>query len=371
MSIPTGPDQMYKDALIEFDSYTRLQPLVDGNIPSLNHTLSRLPINSSSRMEFKTIQPKELLEIQDMQPAKPLDKTSLGDIHLKILQTKLALKAERETEQRKLDEIQSHDRPLYYQLPSSGVKDFYNEIKDFLPPNVNLDGGNSKKNSVPYFYRNKLHPIDHFRAKTNSYLIEDDEDLDDYNSASPTGDWENPIVKQALSRQVDLEYYTKSLLRNVLYLIIILLFKSLIKNIIILYELNLKAQPLYKQMMYNSRFNFDTFVGGIYFAIAEQMISAWPLLNIFLSIAKLIRGQDQCWDLPLSNKQRKLIGLKVDDVGNDEELDADLIFKQRKYDAGHKLANDSIPKYNQMNDYTLENSREQSKYTNSRWVYKS
>lgn len=367
MSAPDSTENLYNDALINFDSYTRLQPLIDGNIPSFDRTLSRLSNNTSSRMQFKTTQSNELTEIADAHTGT--DRTSLSDIHLKILQTKLALKAEREAEQRKLAEIKSHDRPLYYKLPSSGAKDFYNEIKDYLPPNVSI--GNSTKNTLSQLHRNRFNSR-RLESKPNSNVVEDQEDLDDYTSTSPTGDWENPIVRQALSRQVDLEYYTKSLLRNVLYFIIILLFKSLIKKVIILYEINLKAQPLYKQMMYNSRFDFETFVGSIYFVIAEQIITCWPLVNILASIAKLLKGQDECWDLPLSNKQRQLIGLKVDDVSNDEENEADLILKQRKYDTNGRLANDSVPKYNHVNDYLLGNVKDSAsdKYSSNRWVYK-
>ncbi|KAI5960523.1 hypothetical protein KGF57_001919 [Candida theae] len=371
MSAPAATDELFDDALIKFDSFTRPRPSIDGNIPNVDHTLSRLPNNASSRIEFKATQPKELMGTQNLQSGKFSDETSLSDIHLKILQTKLALKAERETEQRKLAGIKSHDRPSYYQLPSSGVKDFYKEIKDFLPPNVSLGGQKSTANFLPQLHRNRLSARDNSPSKLSTINFEDDEvDLDDYTSASPTGHWENPIVKQALSRQVDLEHYTKLLLRNVLYLIILLLFKSLIKKVIILYEINLKAQPLYKQMMYNSRFDFETLVNSVYFIIAEQIVTCWPLINIVISVAKLLKGQDQCWDLPLTNKQRTLIGLKVND--NEEENEANLILTQRKYDINHHLANDSVPKYNPMNDYLLGDAgkRTSDQYTNGRWVYK-
>lgn len=373
MTTPASSDKVYEDALIEFDSYTRPQPMIDGNLPRLDHTLSRLPNNALSRMHFKTTQQKELTEAIGIQLNKLSDKTSLNDIHLKILQTKLSLKAEREIEERKLEEIKSHDRPLYYQLPSSGVKDFYSEIKNFLPPNVNLGGSNATiKNNMPHFYRNKLKTSDN--QAQNRHDTEDEDEMEDDNSSSPTGDWENPIVKQALSRQVDLEYYTKLLLRNILYLIVLLLFKSLARKFTILYEINLKAQPLYKQMMYNSHFNFDTFVGSIYFNIAEQLITIWPLVSILISVARLLKGQDQCWDLPLSNNQRRLIGLQVDDVGEDKENEADLIIRQRKYDTAQSLANSSVPKYKQMTEFTLLNGDStnnlQDKFATNRWVYK-
>ncbi|KAI5968847.1 hypothetical protein CANMA_002021 [Candida margitis] len=375
MTTQARSDKIYEDALIEFDSYTCPQLGIDGNITRSNHILTKLPNNTSSRMEFKSDQQKELTDLSDLSAKKPLDATSISDIHLKILQTKLALKAEREVEQRKLDKIKSHDRPLYYQLPSSGIKDFHNEIKDFLPPNVNLGESASVKNNIPRFYHSKLQSNKNMESKTNNYTIEEDENLDEYSSFSPTGEWENPIVKQALSRQVDLEFYTKSLLRNVLYLIVLLLFKSLLKKFIILYEINLKAQPLYKQMMYNTRFDFDTVVGSIYFAIAEQILTTWPVVNILVSTIKLLKGQDQCWDLPLSHNQRKLIGLNVDEVDKDDENEADLIFKQRQYNNDHNLVNGNIPKYSQVNDYTIYNGdsakTQQNKYANNRWVYKS
>lgn len=107
---------------------------------------------------------------------------------------------------------------MYYKPPSSNFKDSFYGIKDCVPPNVKLSDQESKfdrrnENRIPIFVSREVRKQDP-QEILNSIRAEFDEgDLDDYVGDQPTGSWENPIVKKALSRQIDLEYQFKVLLK--------------------------------------------------------------------------------------------------------------------------------------------------------------
>jgi nucleoporin POM34 len=249
--------------------------------------------------------------------------------------------------------------PIYYKPPSSNFKDTQYGIKSFLPPNVQLI--KERTNKVPLLVKYNKRERDLPRnvpGKLSPSYIQDDLSDEDLPSANPTGEWTNPIMKQALTRQINKEYYLKKLLKNVLYLIFFTLIKSLVGKIIILYL----AKRVYPPV--------DTSQYEIIFTIASRIIVSLFVINIIISILKLIKEQDQCLDLPLSDKQRQLIGLNIQDRDDDESLKehreeevAELTLKQRQYQL-HDQQSYKLPKYSKINGYQEE---ERIEITNSRF----
>ena len=71
-----------------------------------------------------------------------------------------------------------------------------------------------------------------------------------------------------------------------------------------------------------------------YILLLSKIVVVYFIINIVIPLIRLLKGQDQCYDLPLSINQRKLLGLRVKDVPDDYVIDekAELTLKQRRYD---------------------------------------
>ncbi|KAI5958993.1 uncharacterized protein KGF55_005647 [Candida pseudojiufengensis] len=371
MTTALNSDRIFRDYSMKTGSNTR--PINNSSTTTFgnNNSLTTLPSSAASRIDFKS-QPKASTQLSELKnTASNQQEPSLSDINFRLLQTKLAINEEKYKSSIAKDKIQKNDRPLYYQPPSSSDKDIYNEIKDCLPPNVNisenLKSPSKTKYNIPKLYNYET------TVKTHDYkdVIDSiknefaNEDLIDFNPEydNPTGIWESPIVKEAIARQIDLEYYMKVFIRNILYLLIILLFRSLFKKGIILYELHLKAQPLYIQMIktgIDKKIEDGSLIDSFYFILVSRLICLPSIINILFSFFKLMKGQDQCWDLPLSTKQRKLLGLNYKnkyDGSIDIDEDAELTLKQRRYDTDHVIPYKPIPKYVKNNESTKHGNR--------------
>ena len=96
-----------------------------------------------------------------------------------------------------------------------------------------------------------------------------------------------------------------------------------------------------------------------YILLLSKIVVVYFIINIVIPLIRLLKGQDQCYDLPLSINQRKLLGLRVKDVPDDYVIDekAELTLKQRRYDLENegKQPYKPIPKYNKLNDYSVFN----------------
>lgn len=366
MSESTLNDTVYQDAVSFTQPYNRVYPRIDSSIVKTPTILQKLPDNSLSSLNFGNIKQEQQQQVQQEDKAitNPLPTSSssiLRDASFKVLQTKLSLKQHKKEEQEELDRVRNLDRPMYYKPPSSNFKDSFYGIKDCVPPNVKLSDQESKfdrrnENRIPIFVSRDERKQDP-QEILNSIRAEFDEgDLDDYVGDQPTGSWENPIVKKALSRQIDLEYQFKVLLKNVFYLLVFSFFKSSISKFVSIYELKLKSsQPhVYGQQEQNGTSSME-----FYILLLSKIVVVYFIINIVIPLIRLLKGQDQCYDLPLSINQRKLLGLRVKDVPEDYVIDekAELTLKQRRYDLENegKQPYKPIPKYNKLNDYSVFN----------------
>ena len=407
-------DSIYEDA-VSFTTkpYDSVYPQIDSSIVNLPVTLQRLPRNNSmsgnglvSTINFNS---KSLsserehfnnMSLLNVNPSSTSSSTVLKDVNFKILQTKLSLEKDKQWKQQELEVVKRLDRPMYYKPPSHDFKDGFYGIKDCLPPNVKLndqspqqqeenDNSFNKATKFPIFINaatakrakdNKTHAqvLQSIRNELNEDDINDNDD-DPNSTDNPRGSWENPVVKEAISRQINLEYQMKSLIRNIIYLLIFILFKSSISKLFLLLLTARTISPtesdsqLYNYSHNNHMINSQssplsntTSNLTFYFVLITKLIMGYFIINIIISGFKLLKGQDQCYDLPLTIHQRKLLGLKVNDVPEDYVIDekAEMILKQRRYDLlknkGKSVNNQqqqqqqqpqSIPKYKKLNDY--------------------
>ncbi|CAH6721676.1 hypothetical protein CLIB1444_06S07580 [[Candida] jaroonii] len=105
-----------------------------------------------------------------------------------------------------------------------------------------------------------------------------------------SGNWTNPVLETALKRQINKEAVVKGIMSAVLFLLVIELGKRVMKMAV----------------------NFDA-------TSPASIIEGILVVKIVYGGIKLARGQDQCLDLPLSNKQRSMLGLRMIE-GNDVKI---------------------------------------------------
>ncbi|ODV76621.1 uncharacterized protein CANTADRAFT_147903 [Suhomyces tanzawaensis NRRL Y-17324] len=250
--------------------------------------------------------------------------------------------------------------PIYYRPPSSNIKGTQFGIQSFLPPGVDISSAKKHTtNHVPLYINNKRpqapptvkSTIEALQHQQRPDLQEDDVDE---HSEGPSGDWTNPIMIQALARQIDRESYTRRLLQNVLYLLGFQFVRTLVTKVWELYQTRKKSQL---QIQYNLHHP----LAGSQELLAPDAtlvvaVVCWAVVvifgvNIVGSAVMLLKGQDQCYDLPLSDSQRRLIGLKARYDREDDASDqlAELELKQRRYATTEPVP--ALPKYTKLNQY--------------------
>ncbi|KAK6465292.1 nuclear pore complex component-domain-containing protein [Scheffersomyces coipomensis] len=381
-----------------------------------NQPLKKLPTNSLSDVQYKRTIPRDNLydvlhkEIPTANTINPtivqgMDKNGLDDVTddavLRLYRSRLGFQKDKRLESslnatNSVSKSKSKSEPIYYKPPSSNFKDNQYGIKSFLPPNVQLRGNSedeetNKKNKIPLIFSKAM-----LKSNSNSNTTPnvsqlwksiqqdsklqnknvDEDELDDndvFNSnRSATGEWMNPIVKQALARQINKEYELKKCMKFILAIIAFALIKSLVLRMYILFQLKqIKLKVEYK--LHSAR--ILAINDNVYIILFSRLIIGIFFINILISLINLFRDQDQCYDLPLSDEQRALIGLKVknddskleiereveglteqDISGEQEDLKAELILQQRQYELKHNNNQQinniiNLPRYNKLNGY--------------------
>ncbi|SGZ46649.1 CIC11C00000003705 [Sungouiella intermedia] len=223
--------------------------------------------------------------------------------------------------------------------------------KDFIPPPLQQSGRNPIVSSLIY---QTVNPNADF---------EDLEDDNDDIQTSPTGEWTSPVVIEALRRQVNKERIFKRVRANVLRFLgfhLVLLFVAYFFK---LYQIKFYDEnKLYRNDSWSQfeRLQFVQTITGAFHktAVYVHHVQWLFVLQIIWGTIELLRPQDQCADLPLTNKQRKLIGLKQINFGEDQdELKADLVIKERLFESNtHNPIR--VPKYRQLNEFQKQLHRD-------------
>lgn len=127
--------------------------------------------------------------------------------------------------------------------------------------------------------------------------------------AAPPGEWMLPVVMEALERQVNKEAVFQGLWANVV-------------RLIVFHFARLLCESAYK--FYRRKSPWSTGTGSWWLLTWHVQ---WVFVGALLvGVVRLVTPQDQCRDLPLTARQRELIGLRAVDT-------ASLETQQRLYEA--------------------------------------
>lgn len=189
---------------------------------------------------------------------------------------------------------------------------------DFIPPKSDL----TTKNII-------MRPLQPTQGRNDDELDDDEELVDE---STPTGEWMSPVMKEALSRQVNKERIFKNLYTNVFRLVGFHLFILFTEYFYKLYQLNhqysqvLRKHAAWARYVENEKGLIPTFWPHVHHL---QWIF---IIAIVISLVRLVWPQDQCVDLPLTDKQRQLVGLKPLIAGQVDDEDDGFAFKKRKFE---------------------------------------
>lgn len=290
--------------------------------------------------------------------------TPLSDVAFQLYQTKLTSDSHKgHAHQLSPFFLQSlrlpEKTPIYYRPPTSSEGTQYG-IKSFLPPTFNKRNfGDNRENKMPITISGPQ-PVGSVASMANE---NDDDDIDgNENAANPTGEWFSPVVRDALQRQVRKEVEIKRIGWNLLYLLFFRLCVSIGNYILTLYEFRrLPFQSLGGYYPPIKQEHIEPGTIGFYTILAVRVVYGFFIFNCLVAAYRQTKGQDQCFDLPLTNKQRQLLGLKVDlaldhipfnQEGSDDNA-AELTLKQRRFELQHK-DDYVLPKYNKSNIYSTQ-----------------
>lgn len=289
----------------------------------------------------------------------------LSDVAFQLYQTKLSIDTHKEhphhnkTFNQQLS-VGSGKPPIYYRPPSSQRTQY--GIKKFLPPN--FESGSVRDNAtnkvpitVAYSQNNNIKPV--------GLKDEDEDEVDDQEtSENPTGEWFNPIVREALKRQVRKEVEVKKIGINLIYLFTFKLAVAIGNYVLSLYEY--KRMPFHNASYYPPvrQDHLEPGSASFYVMVSIRIIYGLFIFNCIMPCYRLCKTQDQCLDLPLNNHQRKLLGLNIDhgmeinssELEDKEDKAADLVMKKRRFQSGN-ISNYSLPKYNKSNVYSAHQTK--------------
>lgn len=214
-------------------------------------------------------------------------------------------------------------------------------LRDYFPPQVTAKNRNPIV--VPPSYKTCL---------SNGLGKE----CNEFNVEVPSGEWTSPVVLEALLRQVSKEQLFKSLWANVIRLFTFHMTVALGEYLYQLYEVAYHDEnEMYRNTMKTQLYTLKTFqviLGYLTALYGHFKKLQWILIAaIFVNSVRLFLPQDQCKDLPLTNRQRELIGLPPmeDQAIEQEGSDSTLIIKQRLFQEKTSVPL-SVPKYMQENE---------------------
>lgn len=247
------------------------------------------------------------------------------------------------------DEINGKKPPIIYYKPPNASSQY--GFKSLLPPNFNKLEGKFKNPIV-----------------VTPEPPKQSDDNEDY----PTGDWFNPVVKVALSRQINKEQYFKKFAVNLVLFVGFKLAQAIFSYFRVVIDANFgnSQESKYKKIMQTIvQENEVPWADGIpaqwYLKLVLKAVEAIFIINIVYCGYKLVKKQNQCFDLPLNNKQRQLLGLEVnghyvneDEKERDLDVNTNLLLKQRQFrNSQPEDVSITLPKYSRSNQYSKAESR--------------
>lgn len=202
-------------------------------------------------------------------------------------------------------------QPLYYRPPVSSDNLF--GVNHLIPPRIN---------------RNFL-----VRQSEPQLPPKVDAEVDN----APSGEWTSSVVKEALRRQVNTEREVRRFGANLVYIVAFKLLVQVGHYFIALYQAEFQSPSSFYHKHYSS-------ASALYANYVIKAVYALFVGNIVVALYRLLRSQDQCLDLPLTNEQRRLCGLKPLESNED---DTALKMKKRRFELNHQGTTTRVPKYGQ------------------------
>lgn len=354
--------QLYKESFLndlskKNEEGAPLQKLSSNSVP--NQWKRRELRTDSGKNISNNEQYEENLELlKDVDNLKPV-----SDVSFTLFQTKLKIDAHKKHlhHQSNANANPKASEPIYYNPPSSiqsGIQSFlppnyhgstYNKFRPFgfgeqviqdraQDPSLDANSRTAEKASNPRL--NTYAFVDKIDEQQLNLLKVDEElnDDDDGANTGPSGEWFNPVVKQALARQVNKESEFRKCFFNVALVILFRLFMSLLAFLKSVYEESrVQAQKYQYTPSYTLKSSSNSPTGSskivssssywLYGYLIKNGIYAFFIFNILLTFYRLLKAQDQCLDLPLSNKQREMLGLDAIHYQDDSE---DAVDKKRQ-----------------------------------------
>lgn len=211
-------------------------------------------------------------------------------------------------------------QPLYYRPPVSSDNLF--GVNHLIPPRISRN----------FLVRQSEPPV----------LPKVDEEVDN----APSGEWTSSVVKEALRRQVNTEREVRRLGANILYIAAFKLFVQIGLYFIALYQAEFQAPSFQSSSQAPFSFYKKQYspASALYANYLINAVYALFVGNIAVALYRLLRSQDQCLDLPLTNEQRRLCGLKPLESNED---DTALKMKKRRFELTHQGTTTQVPKYGQ------------------------
>lgn len=290
------------------------------------HVLAQQPVSQpvipGDHNAFTRTQHNQFLDFQT--PLQPISNVTLG------------LRAPKPQDLLFSQKTSKADDAVYYRpLSTAGAI----LLKDFLPPPL------PQATRIPIIISEPASTVDRY------------EELDDDDSpvSAPSGEWTSPVVREALRRQVNKERQFRRFWRCVMRFFAFHLALLLAAYFYKLYQVvYFDANALYRNTVW-SALQRSPVVQELH-QMALVVVSyvhhlQWLFVGqILVSVMQLVRPQDQCKDLPLTNKQRRLIGLAELPSGEEgDDAVALLVSKQRIYEMGLTEPL-QVPKYGTVNE---------------------
>lgn len=357
------------ESLLDLSQYgTPLKKLTTNSVPDVwkGHDKIKLEIRSPTIPTFTPTSAPVAAQPENVQTVHQL--TPISDVAFRLHQTKLMIDSHKQHSHRTaIDGDNTGDGlkrgPIYYKPPSSiqsGVKTFLPPT--FIKPRSNTSMEESLQSRPSWLNARKnaymLAGGDSLGGKTlGKDVVVDDElvdDNDDVHIDEPTGEWYNPVVKIALLRQINKEKEFSRVSHNVIYIILFSILVEVWKRLVLLYLTH--KLPFQNPYVYYPKDVKVSPVYSFYGTIFVKIVGLLFITNILYGSYKLFKKQDQCTDLPLTNKQREMLGLtKItgkDPLDRDQIEDerADLASKERKFKQKYNSFNK--PRYTKTGLYT-------------------
>lgn len=189
------------------------------------------------------------------------------------------------------------DGPVYYSPPSSHLSG----VRPFLPP-----APSGRRDAYALWQTRAAAPA---AAPASAAAAAAPASAATNDSLDPMGEWLNPVAREALGRQVTKEEQFYALAYNVVLALALRAVTLVGRYLKQLYDTRVLAAYRYQPLSGTMSGYGEVLLNGSFALI---------LANALVALYRLLKPQDQCLDLALTNRQRRMLGLQMAPSDDDE-----------------------------------------------------